>query len=248
MNSRLSLHQLKTSFLDLLFPLRCLGCGREGSLICSSCCQSLPRIKQPFCQRCGTPLSEGNLCPTCISHPLTIDGIRSVFLFGGTIRLAIHQLKYRHIKAMAAPLGELLADYLRSYPLPGEVVVPVPLHPKRVRERGYNQASLLAIEMGKLTGLPADEGSLLRIRDTVTQARTASAAERRSNVRDAFVCRQGLHGEKILLIDDVCTTGATLDACATALRAAGAGSIWGLTVASEMFPSSSSARPEGIAA
>ena len=243
MNSRLSVSQLKTAFLDLLFPLRCLGCGREGSLLCPSCCQSLPRIKQPFCQCCGTPLSEGNRCPTCISHPLAINGIRSMFLFGGAVRLAIHQFKYRHLKAMAAPLGQLLADYWRSYPLPGEALVPVPLHPKRLRERGYNQASLLAREMGKLTGLPAVEGSLLRIRDTVTQARTASAAERRSNVRDAFACQQELHGEKILLIDDVCTTGATLDACAMALRAAGAGSVWGLTVASEMFPSSSSAKP-----
>ena len=243
MNSRLSVSQLKTGFLDLLFPLRCLGCGREGSLLCPSCCQSLPRIKQPFCQGCGTPLTGGNLCPTCVSHPLAIGGIRCVFLFGGTVRLAIHQFKYRHLKAMAAPLGLLLADYLRSYPLPSEVLVPVPLHPKRLRERGYNQASLLAIEMGKLTGLPLVEGALLRIRDTVTQARTASAAERRSNVRDAFACPQELHGERMLLIDDVCTTGATLDACAMALRAAGAGSIWGLTVASEMFPSSSSAKP-----
>ncbi len=243
MNSRLSLYRLKAAFLDLLFPLRCLGCRREGSLICPSCCQSLPRIKQPFCQGCGTPLTEGNLCPTCISHPLAIAGIRSVFLFGGTVRLAIHQFKYRYLKAMAAPLAQLLADYWRSYPLPGEVLVPVPLHRKRLRERGYNQAALLARAMSKLTGLPVVEGSLLRIRDTVTQARTASAAERRSNVRDAFACPQELHGEKMLLIDDVCTTGATLDACAMALKAAGAGSVWGLTVASEMFPSSSSAKP-----
>ncbi len=233
MSPPISLHQFKTSFLDLLFPLRCLGCGTEGSLLCPSCCHSLPRIKQPFCQRCGTPLNEGYLCPACISHPLTIDGIRSMFLFGGTVRKAIHQLKYRHIKAMAAPLGHLLAEYLRSYPLPGEVLIPVPLHPRRLRERGYNQAALLATEAGKLTGLFVAEGLMLRQRDTITQARTASAVERRNNVRGAFICRQVLHGERILLIDDVCTTGATLDACAAALKAAGAGSVWGLTAARE---------------
>jgi predicted amidophosphoribosyltransferase len=98
--------------------------------------------------------------------------------------------------------------------------------------------------MSKLTGLPVVEGSLLRQRDTIPQARTASAAERRSNVRDAFACQQELQGMRVLLIDDVCTTGATLDACATALRAAGAGSIWGLTVATEMFPLSSNANLE----
>ncbi len=244
MNPSISLHQIKASFLDLLFPLQCLGCGTEGSLLCPSCCLSLPRIKQPLCQRCGTPLNEGNLCPACISHPLTIDGIRSLFLFGGTVRHAIHQLKYRHLKAMADPLGQLLAEFLHSYPLPSEVLIPVPLHPKRLRERGYNQATLLAREVSKLNGLPVDERLLLRQRDTITQARTASSMERRSNVRDAFICRQGLHGERILLIDDVCTTGATLDACAAALKAAGAGSVWGLTAASEKFPWPSSANIE----
>lgn len=225
------------ALLDLLFPLRCLSCGREGSFICSSCCQSLPRLELPFCQRCGTPLSQGSLCSICISSPLTIDGIRSLFLFKGTVRQAIHQFKYRHLKAIAAPLGQLLAEFLRSHPLPGEVLVAVPLHHKRLRERGYNQASLLAQELGELTGLPVVEGALLRLRDTISQARTASAVERRSNVYDAFGCQQGLLGKQVLLVDDVCTTGATLDACAVALKAAGAGSVWGLTVAREIFPS-----------
>jgi len=143
-------------------------------------------------------------------------------------------MKYRHLKAVAAPLGELLAGHLRAYPLPGDFLVPVPLHRKRLRERGYNQAALLARETGRITGLPVREGWLARRRDTVTQARAASAAERRSNVREAFVCPLELHGEGVLLIDDVCTTGATLDACASALKSAGAGPVWGLTVAREL--------------
>jgi ComF family protein len=233
LNSPTLLRQLKSSFLDLLFPLRCLGCGRDGSLLCPDCCQSLPRIKQPYCQRCGTPLTEGNLCPACISYPPSIEGIRSVFLFGGTVRQAIHQFKYRNIKAMAAPLGRLLADYLHTYPLPGDILVPVPLHSRRLRERGYNQSALLAKETGRLMGLPVDEGTLLRKRDTITQAKTANAAERHLNVTDAFSCRKELGGERVLLIDDVCTTGATLEACSVALKTAGAGSVWGLTVARE---------------
>ena len=235
MSPQLSLRQVKTAFLDLLLPLRCLGCGREGDLICPSCRQSLPRIRLPLCQRCGATAGEGNLCRLCINHPLTMDGIRSVFLFQGTVRQAILQLKYKHLKALAMPLGELLNEYLSSHPLKGEVLVPVPLHPKRLRERGYNQASLLAQELGKLTGLPVVEDMLIRVQDSVPQARTRSAIERRHNVQGVFACPKSLEGKQILLLDDVCTTGATLDACAIALKAAGAGSVWGLTVAREMF-------------
>jgi ComF family protein len=164
-----------------------------------------------------------------------------VFLFQGTVRQAILQLKYKHLKALATPLGELLNEYLSSHPLKGEVLVlvPVPLHPKRLRERGYNQASLLAQELGKLTGLPVVEDMLIRVQDSVPQARTKSAVERRHNVQGVFTCPKSLKGKQILLVDDVCTTGATLDACAIALKAAGVGSVWGLTVAREMFSSPS---------
>ncbi len=235
MNPSLPLQKAKTALLDLLFPLRCLGCGREGSVLCPSCLPSLPRIELPFCQRCGIPDTEGNLCTACTNHPLSIDGIRSVFLFKGTARQLVLQFKYRHLKAAAAPLGQLMADYLRAGPLPGEVIVPVPLHPKRQRRRGYNQASLLAAEVGRLTGLPVMEDTLVRVRDTAPQARSAGALERRINVRGAFECPRELSGERVILIDDVCTTGATLDACATALKAAGTASVWGFTAAREAY-------------
>jgi len=229
--------QLKTALFDLLFPLRCFGCGSEGDLLCESCRRSLSRIEPPFCQRCGTQLGERSLCRVCIRHPLTIDGIRSLFIFEGTVRQAIHQFKYSSVKMAAVPLGQMLADFLRSQRLPGDVLMPVPLHRKRLRERGYNQASLLTTEIGKHTGLPVAEASLFRLRDTLSQARTASADERRENVRGAFGCRERLLGHNIMLIDDVCTTGATLDACATVLKAEGAGSVWGLTVAREVVAS-----------
>jgi ComF family protein len=162
-----------------------------------------------------------------------------VFLFQGTVRQAILQFKYRHLKSVAMPLSQLLAEYLSSYPLRGEVLIPVPLYPKRLRQRGYNQAALLATELGKLIGLPVEEDALIRVKDALPQARTRSAAERRCNVQGAFACRQSLAGKQILLIDNVCTTGATLDACTTALKAADTGSVWGLTVAREMFSSPS---------
>lgn len=233
MSPQLSLQRLKTAILDILLPLQCVGCGREGNLLCRSCSESLPRVRLPLCQRCGATVNEGNLCPTCLNHPLAIDRIRSAFLFQGVVRQAILQFKYRHLKTMAAPLAQLLAEYLHSHPMMGEVLVPVPLHPRRLRRRGYNQACLLAEELSKLTGLPVAEDALIRVRDALPQARTKSAVERRQNVRHAFACPGTMEGVQVLLIDDVCTTGSTLDACAIALKSAGASSVWGLTVARE---------------
>jgi ComF family protein len=151
------------------------------------------------------------------------------------MRQAIHQLKYQNLKTLAPPLAELLRDYLLTNPVPAEILVPVPLHRKRLRERGYNQSRLLARELGKLIDLPVVDDCLIRQRHAPPQARTSTAAERRSNTADAFVCRDHrLRNKQVLLIDDVATSGATLDACAAALKAAGAASVWGLAMAREI--------------
>jgi len=229
------LGQLKEPVLDFLFPLRCVGCGRGGSLLCSRCQSALPHLPPPLCAKCGKPLSVGTICHDCENRPTAIDGIRSIFPFNGVVRQAILQFKYQNVKALAPPLAQLMGKYLHVHPLPADTLVPVPLHPRRLRERGYNQSSLLAKELGKLASLPIAEGSLLRLKTTPPQTRTISAKKRLSNVAGAFTCRdQRLAGKRILLIDDVCTSGATLDACATALKAAGATSIWGLTLAREV--------------
>jgi ComF family protein len=151
------------------------------------------------------------------------------------MREAIHELKYRNIRALAAPLAALLGDYLTHHPVPGDVLVPVPLHRKRLRERGYNQSGLLSRELGKLINLPVVEDCLVRRQPAPPQARTASVSERRSNVAGAFACRDGsLRGKPVLLVDDVATSGATLNACAVALKSAGASPVWGLVVAKEV--------------
>ena len=151
------------------------------------------------------------------------------------MRQAIHELKYRNLRALATPLAELLQDYLIANTMPAEVLVPVPLHHKRLRERGYNQSSLLARELGKLTNLPVVEGCLIRQRYSPPQARTSNVEERRGNTANAFACRdRRMWGKQVLLIDDVSTSGATLDACAAALKAAGAASVWGLVMAREI--------------
>jgi len=126
-------------------------------------------------------------------------------------------------------------DYLQANALPGDVLVPVPLHPRRLRQRGYNQSVLLARELAQLTGLPVIEDCLCRSRNSLPQARTATVEERRDNVIGAFICKnEKLAGAGVILIDDVCTTGATLEACASALKIGGTESVWGLTLAREV--------------
>jgi len=190
----------------------------------------------PFCPKCGKPQVNSVLCAVCRQRQTAIDGIRSPFRFEGAMRQAIHQLKYQNLKAISSSLAVLLADYLLLTPLPGEALVPVPLHPRRLRERGYNQAALLAKELGKLMNLPVIMDCLIRVKEAKPQVRTTTVKERRENVTGAFLCRgDKINGKQIILIDDVCTSGATLEACATALKNNGAISIWGLTMVMEIL-------------
>jgi len=221
--------------VDSFFPRRCVGCGKVGGFLCPECLGKLPRLLPPLCPNCGRPQASGIVCPDCRQRQTEIDGIRSPFRFDEVIRKAIHQLKYRNLKAISPCLAELLADYLRSNLLPGEALVCVPLHPRRLRERGYNQSSLLAGELGRRIDLPVIEDCLVRVKQAQPQVRAVDVEERRKNVADAFVCRdEKVSGKQIILIDDVCTSGATLESCAAALKSKGATSVWGLTLAREI--------------
>ncbi len=229
-----SITKLKRVALDLIFPPWCIGCGREGKYFCDSCLQNLPMISPPICVTCGRPLTVDGTCPGCIEGKVEIDGIRAPFLFDGTIRKAIHEFKYRNLKDISLLLANFLNDYLLDNPLPANVLVPVPIHHNRLRERGYNQSSLIAHELGSICGMPVIENCLIRKINTPPQVRTASAIERRKNIADAFVCvNNRLEGKKVLLIDDVSTSGATLNTCAGILKSAGAASVWGLAIALE---------------
>jgi len=229
------LTKVKGIVVDFFFPQWCVGCGKEGAFICQKCQRSLSRIMPPLCPRCGKPQFSGILCSSCVSWQAEIDGIRSPFQFDGVIRQAIYHLKYKNLRALATPLAKLLNDYLVTNPIPGEVLMPVPLHHKRLRERGYNQSILLAHKLGKLTNLSVVDDYLIRERHSPPQARASTVNERRSNVAHAFTCRDHrLENKQVLLIDDVSTSGATLNACASALKASGVSSVWGLVLAREI--------------
>lgn len=156
--------------------------------------------------------------------------MRSVAFFEGPLQGALHHLKYRRDVILADSLGAWLAEAWLPLGLPGEVAVPVPLSPQRLRERGYNQAGLLARAFAELAGLDYRPGALRRTRHTPSQV-GLTARQRSSNVAGAFQAAQGpVDGQAVVLVDDVCTTGATLAEAASALRAAGARSVWGLTL------------------
>lgn len=235
LNLRQEWQERKKDILNLLFPPRCVACAKSGRWFCSDCQDTIQYIEPPFCPRCGRPTTTARLCNWCREAPPQIDGIRAVAYLEGPLRAAILRFKYSNMRVLATSLGHIMAHHVSKDRLPVDVVVPVPLHPQRLRERGYNQAALLAREVAKAVDLPVLQDGLMRVRSTLPQV-GLSARERRDNVRGAFGCvEEGLKGQRILLVDDVCTTGATLDACTIALRERDVQTVWGLVLARERW-------------
>ena len=221
--------------LDILFPLRCAGCGRRGENVCPECRPSIPWLGTEVCPMCASPSRLGRICRRCSEGDLALDGARAACRFEGLVRKAIHDLKYRGIRARAELLGELAAEAVARRPLAIDLLVPVPLSGGRRRTRGFNQAELIAEEIGGRIGVPAAASCLERVRETPPQV-GRSQDERRENVRGAFRCREPdlIAGRRIALVDDVMTTGSTLSAAAEALKASGATRVYGLVVAHEV--------------
>ena len=232
---RATVNAVSTS-VDLLFPKRCVGCDVEGVFLCRECSDDLPTLEPPYCFICSQPGDlMMRLCVRCWEKPLQIDGIRSPYRFEGAIRNAVHSLKYRNLRAMAPVLGGLLADFVLSQCIEADLLVPVPLHPKRERSRGYNQSLLLARKTGTLLNMETSGDALRRVQNTPSQASVSSEDERWANVVNAFQATPDLvGGKRVIILDDVCTTGATLEACSLALKTAGALSTQGLTMAREV--------------
>ncbi|PKB72595.1 MAG: hypothetical protein BZY75_06140 [SAR202 cluster bacterium Io17-Chloro-G7] len=226
------LSKLSGTALDLLLPMSCAGCGKEGKFLCHDCVAGLPLLKKPYCSLCASP-GQSPHCSWCRELTPAFEGVRAPFLFDGAIRSAVYAFKYRGIKSAAPELGQLLADYLKQQPLVGDVLVPVPLHSRRLRHRGYNQSTLLAKELGKLTGIRVEPGLLTRNKDAIAQVHTTTKIQRRDNVAGSFFCTSDLSNKPVIIVDDVATTGSTLSACAAALKESGASSVWGLVLARE---------------
>jgi ComF family protein len=222
-------NRIPSLLVGTLFPPRCAGCGRRGFWVCPDCRSRFPALAAPLCERCGEPSLVDCRCHG-LSH--AIDRMRSAGWYEGWLRAAIVTFKYEGESARAKHLAELLADPIRSMPSDA-VLVPVPLHPRRERSRGYNQALELSNALARIAGLSV-QTILVRTQPTRQQV-GLSAIDRVSNVRGAFALAAGAarNDERIVLVDDVLTTGATLGACAEVLKSAGAPFVGAVTLARE---------------
>jgi ComF family protein len=216
---------------EVVFPATCLGCGRRGTALCELCRAALPFLPVDVCQRCAAPTSGRGTCHGCGQLSAAVSSIRAVFAYQGAARAAVVRLKFRSGRYVAPLMGSLVCEALAARPLQADVVVPVPLSRGRMRERGFNQAALLANVVAPSLGGVLLPGLLDR--DERPAQRTLKAAERLSNLQGAFRCTlpTTVAGRRVVLIDDVVTTGATLSACADTLAAAGARRVTGLAFA-----------------
>ena len=236
---------LPQRLLDLLFPPRCVHCRALGEPLCAVCFSSIQRAPKPRCARCDVALlsNAGPLCRACAAlsrttPPPALERIVVASVYDGAVASAIRGLKFRGQRRLALPLARLLLAAVEDATLAPDLIIPMPLHGGRRRERGYNQAALLARPLARAMRAPLREDALARTRATQPQTRL-SRPDRRANVAGAFAlashaAQTQLAGKRLLLVDDVTTTGATLDAAAEALLAARPAAILALAVARPM--------------
>ena len=241
------LNTVKNFFLELFFPSFCFGCNTEGSLLCYDCKSTLDisqynyclcsknTLRLPFDPAQGKPIGK---CPRCQDRKLSGLYFALPYKEKQLTRKLIHNFKYEpYIKSLAGPLSEImlehffLAQNLETSIWENAVIIPVPLEIKRWKNRGYNQSQELGQLIGQSLNVPLISNNLVKIRKTKPQMKL-SAIERQENLRGAFKVKNPteIAGKKIFLIDDVYTTGATMEECAKTLKASGAKSVWGIAI------------------
>lgn len=211
-------------WLDYLYPPRCPVCDRisaEG--ICADCRKKLVVITDDFCMKCGKPLedSQREYCPDCSRKRHVFRQNRALLSYRGPVKLSLYRMKYANRRDYAEVYGREMAVRLGPWIRRCGItrIIPVPLHKKRQRKRGYNQAAKIARALGRELHIPVDEKTLVRVRNTIPQ-KALNDRERRQNLKSAFQLQKVAHvpvGERVLLIDDIYTTGSTLDAAAFCL-------------------------------
>ena len=203
--------------LELVLPARCVGCGQGGTYLCASCIEGLD-VPNPR---------------TIETTEYAFDGATAAVVYGGVARDAVHNFKFRNLRALAPSMAALMTRVIPPS-LEFDAVVPVPLHRSRLRERGYNQAALLSKSIAERADIPFEPGWLTRTHQLGRQVEAKEAVVRQANVRSAFLASAAVAGLRLALVDDVMTTGATLDAAAAALKAAGAHEVHCYTFARDV--------------
>lgn len=226
-------YKLGWAAADKIFPPQCGGCGRWGSRWCANCRQQVRPITGATCARCGIPIQEheNKQCRRCQTESRSFAAVRSWAFFEGPVQRAVHKLKYQRDFGLAERLSRELIRLVKSWQPEFELVTVVPLDQDRYRQRGFNQALLLAKPVAWAAGRPCRPEAVFRIRRTVSQV-GLTRSQRISNVHQAFQADgKFVRGCAVLIIDDVMTTGATIEASSRALKEAGAEKVYGLTLA-----------------
>lgn len=220
--------------LDLIFPPSCGGCGKLGARWCNDCQQKLASVPLPVCEICGKPQNRTGICKECLFIRPAFYALRSCAVYNEPIRPALIKLKYHREIGLGEALAWNVALYLDELGWQADSILPIPLSKQRFAERGYNQVDLIAHPLARLMGWQYVPGALFRTRHTGSQV-GLGAGERRKNVLGAFHAESRIvAGKTLLLIDDIATTGATLDSASRALQDAGASKIYALTFAKAM--------------
>ena len=224
--------------LQLLFPTRCPVCDRIvkpfGEKICLECLPKLRAVTPPWCMKCGKKIQgDEELCTDCKNRSHTFDRARTLYEYG-TAAPSIYRLKYKGRQEYADFFGEEMGKYLGEFirRVSPDVLVPVPLHRKKQKRRGYNQAACLARALGKSLNLPVDEKLVKRVRNTAPMKRL-NPTERQNNLKKAFIIGRNdvkLY-DRVILVDDIYTTGTTLDEIAALLKAGGVSEVYCVTLA-----------------
>ncbi len=223
--------RIALKFLKQRIAHTCLLCGGNAGSdrLCSACADDLPWHRMPQCPQCALPTADGHLCGACLKRPPAFGRTRAALSYRFPVDQLIQRLKYNGRLAAAPVLGDLLARHVESAPRP-DLLIPMPLHPSRIRERGFNHASEIGRSVARHLDFPLATTLCQRIRDTPPQVALAYDARRR-NVRGAFTCSDDVAGKHIAVIDDVMTTGTSLDELAKTLKQAGAEEVEAWVVA-----------------
>jgi len=248
MNNQSMIGYIKEGFLNFIFPLDCKICKKpvresKGYSICEECFKTIELIEQPYCIKCGKPLMPTDffkrnreiLCLDCKIKKYSFEFSRSAGIYDRVLKKCIHLFKYYGEKKLAKPLGKLMVDYLlknNEFENKLDLIIPVPLHKNDLKERGFNQSVLLGKVIGDYFSIPVGETVLIKKKLTPFQV-NLSKKEREKNILNAFLVEkpEEIKGKNILILDDVFTTGTTVEECAKELMKARAKSIFVLTLA-----------------
>ena len=235
----MNLSSTKEFILDLLFPKFCISCGKEGSYLCQDCFSLIDILERQYCPFCPQPkvVLDGKTCNFC-KRSKSLNGLYCAASYNNFIvKKLINQFKYEpYIKELSKPLSSLIVVHLINLDkvenFQDYILVPIPLHKKKLKKRGFNQAGEIAKEFSENLKIPVFSDALIKTKQTSAQVELKKE-EREKNIKGVFLCQKPelVMGKKILLIDDIFTTGSTMEQCARLLQEAGAKEVWGVVVA-----------------